>query len=219
MPSAGDIITAPSVTRPTSPSAPPLKTWRDSSPTAPTASAPACPVCMDPLLRPLERKSHRAFYRSSSALSRTRPTTSDLLTSGDCFTFNVHMSENSGNGAHRRPTLRDVAREAHVSVQTVSNVVQGRHHLMRADTRERVQAAMAQLGYHPNVSARGLRSARTRTFGFLVLDEAPSFLADPLTDLLIAGVADVARDCDYEILRKAERPLARRRDLLRPLLE
>jgi DNA-binding LacI/PurR family transcriptional regulator len=128
------------------------------------------------------------------------------------------MPTNSNEG-RQRPTLRHVAAEADVSIQTVSNVLRNRYDLMRPETRERVEQAMAQLGYHPNVTARGLRSQRTGTFAFLVLDEAPSFLADPLTDLLIAGVADVARDCDYEILLKAERPLTNDRTMLRPLLE
>ena len=132
------------------------------------------------------------------------------------FTFKPMSSKQA---PPRRPTLRDVAKEAGVSVQTVSNVLQGRHNLMRGDTRERVEATVKKLGYHPNIAARGLRSLRTRTFGFLVLDEAPSFLADPLTDLLIAGVADVARDRGYEILLKAERPLSPERELLRPLHE
>ncbi|ADB52860.1 LacI family DNA-binding transcriptional regulator [Conexibacter woesei] len=123
------------------------------------------------------------------------------------------------NAGRQRPTLRHVAAEADVSIQTVSNVLRRRFDLMRPETRERVEQAMADLGYHPNVTARGLRSRRTGTFAFLVLDEAPSFLADPLTDLLIAGVADVARDSDYEILLKAERPLATERRMLRPLLE
>jgi DNA-binding LacI/PurR family transcriptional regulator len=128
------------------------------------------------------------------------------------------MSSNS-NAERRRPTLHDVAADAEVSIQTVSNVLRGRFDLMRPETRERVEKSMASVGYHPNVAARGLRSARTNTFGFLVLDEAPRFLADPLTDLLIAGVADIARDCDYEILLKAERPLATKGTMLRPMLE
>jgi len=119
----------------------------------------------------------------------------------------------------RRPTLRDVADRAGVSVQTASNVVHERFDRMGAATRVRVQDATLELGYHPNLTARGLRSARTRTLGFLVLDEAPSFLADPLTDLLIAGVGDVARDEDYGVLLQGERPLAEARSLLRPLLE
>jgi len=119
----------------------------------------------------------------------------------------------------RRATLRDVAEHAGVSVQTVSNTVRERHDLMRPGTRERVERALRELGYHPNSAARGLRSSRTQTFAFLILDEAPSFLADPLTDLLVAGVADIARDRGYELLLKAERPLSERSSLLSPVLE
>lgn len=119
----------------------------------------------------------------------------------------------------RRPTLRDVADLAEVSVQTVSNVTRGRFSLMTPDTRARVEAAMERLNYHPNVAARGLRESRTQTLGFLLLDEAPSFLADPLTALMVAGVGDVCRDANYGVLIQAERPVPERRMLLRPLLE
>lgn len=54
----------------------------------------------------------------------------------------------------RRPTMRDVAARAEVSVQTVSNIVNERYHLMGGETRARVERAMADLGYHPNVAAR-----------------------------------------------------------------
>jgi DNA-binding LacI/PurR family transcriptional regulator len=119
----------------------------------------------------------------------------------------------------RRATLRDVARLAGVSVQTASNVTRGRFDLMGTDTRTRVEAAMKKLDYHPNLTARSLREAKTRTLGFLVLDEATGFLADPLTALLIAGVGDIARDSDYGVLIHAERPLDAREALLKPLLE
>jgi len=115
--------------------------------------------------------------------------------------------------------VRDVAALAGVSQQTVSNVTRGRFDLMTSATRARVEAAMREIGYHPNLTARGLRRSRTQTLGFLVLDQAPSFLADPLTALLVAGVGDVARDADYGVLIQAERPLAEHGALLRPLLE
>ncbi len=104
-------------------------------------------------------------------------------------------------------------------MQTVSNVSRGQYELMTSATRERVEAAMLEVGYHPNLTARGLRRSRTQTLGFLVLDQSPSFLADPLTALLVAGVGDVARDADYGVLIQAERPLDENRALLRPLLE
>jgi DNA-binding LacI/PurR family transcriptional regulator len=118
-----------------------------------------------------------------------------------------------------RPTMREVAELAGVSVQTVSNHVNGRHQYMADDTRRRVAAAMQELGYHPNVTARGLRSAETRTLGFLVLDQHARFLADPLTDLIIAGVGDVAREQDYGILIQSAKPSDEPDRLLTPVLQ
>jgi DNA-binding LacI/PurR family transcriptional regulator len=115
--------------------------------------------------------------------------------------------------------MRQVADLAGVSVQTVSNHVNGRHQYMAEDTRRRVAEAMLELGYHPNLTARGLRSAETRTLGFLVLDEHARFLADPLTDLVMAGVGDVARDQNYGILIQASRPSEDPERLVTPLLQ
>ena len=60
----------------------------------------------------------------------------------------------------RSPGLRDVAERAGVSVKTVSNVVHGYVHVSPA-MRTRVQAALDELGYRPNISARHLRQGRT----------------------------------------------------------
>lgn len=60
----------------------------------------------------------------------------------------------------RRATIDDVARAAGVSRQTVSNVVRGRGRLGSA-TRDRVTAAIEQLGYEPHTGAASLRSGRT----------------------------------------------------------
>ena len=116
--------------------------------------------------------------------------------------------------------MRDVAEGAGVSLQTVSNYVNGRFNLMSGVTRERVGRELDRLGYRPNASARSLRERRTRTLGFLVLDEAARFLADPMTDLILAGVGDVARDNGYSLLIQAARPEPHDVDLLfSPLLE
>lgn len=115
--------------------------------------------------------------------------------------------------------MREVAGRAGVSVQTVSNYVNKRYELMAEDTRTRVAKAMRDLGYHPNVTARGLRSAKTRTLAFLVLDEHASFLADPLTDLIMAGIGDLARERDYGILIQASKPSQDPDRLLAPVLE
>ncbi|SEG94439.1 DNA-binding transcriptional regulator, LacI/PurR family [Nonomuraea solani] len=59
-----------------------------------------------------------------------------------------------------RVGLKDVARLAGVSVKTVSNVVNGYVHVTPA-TRTRVEAAIKELNYRPNLSARNLRQGRT----------------------------------------------------------
>jgi DNA-binding LacI/PurR family transcriptional regulator len=59
-----------------------------------------------------------------------------------------------------RTRLKDVAARAGVSVKTVSNVVNGYEHVT-AETRSRVEAALADLGYVPNLAARGLRNGRS----------------------------------------------------------
>jgi DNA-binding LacI/PurR family transcriptional regulator len=115
--------------------------------------------------------------------------------------------------------MRDVAASAGVSVQTVSNFVNNRFHLMTDATRARVEQAMGMLGYHPNATARSLRSQRTNTLAFLVLDEGARFLADPMTDLIMAGIGDVVRDRGYGVLIRAARPDAPTMQPLTPLLE
>jgi LacI family repressor for deo operon, udp, cdd, tsx, nupC, and nupG len=71
-------------------------------------------------------------------------------------------------------TLRDVAREAGVSVSTVSRVVRGTNYIDAA-TRQSVLDAIEKLQYHPNVLARRLKSGRTYTIGFVVNDIANPF--------------------------------------------
>ena len=77
----------------------------------------------------------------------------------------------------RRLSVRDVAELAGVSVGTVSNVLNGRSFV--ADrTRERVEAAMKQLGYVPTLAARQLRVGTSRTVGAILLDIANPFFTD-----------------------------------------
>jgi DNA-binding LacI/PurR family transcriptional regulator len=119
----------------------------------------------------------------------------------------------------RRPTIVDVAHRAGVSRQTVSNVVNGRHGLMAAGTRTRVEQAMSDLGYHRHAAARSLRSARTRTLALLLVDAGRGFLADPMTSMLLSGVGDVLVDRGYGLLIQSGRPGAAAQELLLPLLE
>ncbi|MET0451217.1 MAG: LacI family DNA-binding transcriptional regulator [Mycobacterium sp.] len=116
-----------------------------------------------------------------------------------------------------RPTLKDVAALAGVSVQTVSNVINSRVAEMRPETRARVEDAMRTLNYYPNSQARGLRSQKTNTLAFLLLDPDPRYLADPMTDLIIAGVGAVVRERGYMLLVHAAQPDSLDQGLFMPI--
>jgi len=86
----------------------------------------------------------------------------------------------------RKPAVMyDVARLAGVSHQTVSRVINGSEHV-RAETRDRVLAAMRQLDYRPNSQARALVTGRSRTVGVITFDTA---LYGPASTLVSIGRA------------------------------
>ncbi|MCS5716301.1 LacI family transcriptional regulator [Herbiconiux sp. CPCC 205716] len=74
-------------------------------------------------------------------------------------------------------TLHDVARLAGVSIKTVSNVVHDSPGI-RPETRARVLAAIEELGYRPNLTARGLRSGRTGAIGLVIPDLRNAYFAE-----------------------------------------
>jgi DNA-binding LacI/PurR family transcriptional regulator len=84
-------------------------------------------------------------------------------------------------------TLHDVALVAGVSIKTVSNVVNDYPHV-RPATRERVLAAIAQLDYRPNLSARGLRSGKTGVIGLAIPELRQNYFAE-LADAIIRAAA------------------------------
>ncbi len=89
----------------------------------------------------------------------------------------------------RRPTMADVGRLAGVSATTVSFVINARDdEVIRPETRRRVLAAVAKLGYRPNRAAQGLRTRRTSTIGFITDEVAVESFAGQI----ITGAHDVA---------------------------
>jgi LacI family transcriptional regulator len=91
-------------------------------------------------------------------------------------------------GDFRRPTMRDVAARAGVSLKTVSRVVNAEAGVSPALV-DRVQQAVAELDFRPNVGASSLRRAdgKTATVGLLVED-----VANPFSSALQRAVEDVA---------------------------
>ncbi|MFB2600058.1 LacI family DNA-binding transcriptional regulator [Herbiconiux sp. P17] len=74
-------------------------------------------------------------------------------------------------------TLHDVARLAGVSIKTVSNVIND-YPYIKPDTRAKVLAAIEELDYRPNLSARGLRSGRTGAIGLIIPDLRNAYFAE-----------------------------------------
>ncbi|WP_308491834.1 LacI family DNA-binding transcriptional regulator [Microbacterium terrisoli] len=76
-----------------------------------------------------------------------------------------------------RATLKDVAAQANVSPKTVSNVINGSA-VVSPDTRARVEAALVELDYVPNLSARGLRNGRSGVIALALPDLATAYSAE-----------------------------------------
>lgn len=85
-------------------------------------------------------------------------------------------------------TLHDVARLSGVSIKTVSNVINDYPHI-RPTTREKVEAAIAELGYSPNLTARSLRSGRTGVIGLALPELSLAYFAE-LADLVMQAAEE-----------------------------
>ena len=86
----------------------------------------------------------------------------------------------------RRPSVKDVAERAQVSLGTVSNVL-NRPERVSAGTRERVERAMVDLGFVLNDSARQLRMGRSNTFAYVMLDATNPFFTDVARGIELAA--------------------------------
>ena len=91
-------------------------------------------------------------------------------------------------------TLIDVARRAGVSKSTVSNVIRGAS-LVAEPTRQRVERAIADMGYHPNAIARALKARSSSAIGIVVPDLANPFYAE-----LAVSVERAASALGYAVL-------------------
>ena len=90
--------------------------------------------------------------------------------------------------------MRDVAERAGVSVTTVSHVV-NETRPVSDELRQRVQAAMEELGYQPNLLARSLRRGQTHTLGMIVPD-----ISNPYFAAVARGVEDTSYHQNYSVI-------------------
>ena len=91
-------------------------------------------------------------------------------------------------------TIYDVAREADVSMATVSRVVNGNPNVKPA-TRKKVLEVIERLDYRPNAVARGLAGKKTTTVGVIIPDVSNMFFAS-----LARGIDDIATMYKYNII-------------------
>lgn len=91
-------------------------------------------------------------------------------------------------------TIHDVAKRAGVAPITVSRCINNSGYCS-AETRTRVEAAIAELGFVPNRLASGLRSKRTNTLALVLTD-----ITNPYFTLMARGVEDVAGASDYSVV-------------------
>jgi DNA-binding LacI/PurR family transcriptional regulator len=119
-------------------------------------------------------------------------------------------------GATGRITIRDIAREAGVSVQTVSRVLNDRPDVA-AGTRAKVEELIATMGYEPNVVAQALVSQRSTTFGYICsgleyvgVSATLGGLAGRCESAGYALLLQTVAEGDYEAIASAMRFLIRR---------
>ena len=99
------------------------------------------------------------------------------------------------------PTIQDVARYAGVSRSTVSYALSGKRTISR-ETRERIEAAITELGFTPHAGARALATSQTMVIGLFV-----QFFEDEFSPAMlqyVLPISDAAREAGYDILMVTE---------------
>ncbi|MDD7795121.1 LacI family DNA-binding transcriptional regulator [Clostridium sp. 'White wine YQ'] len=91
-------------------------------------------------------------------------------------------------------SIKDVAREAGVSIATVSRVLNDID-VVNEETKKKVLDAIKKLGYRPNIVARSLKTQRTKTIGILVPDISSQFYPE-----VVRGAEDVSNIYDYNVI-------------------
>lgn len=100
-------------------------------------------------------------------------------------------------------TIKDIAQAVGVSATTVSNVINGKSGRVSAETVEKINAAIEELGYVPNMSARSLVSRSSKVIGFVnhvLTDKGSNFMEDPFLSKFIGILEHVLRENGYYLM-------------------
>ncbi|MGY0374137.1 LacI family DNA-binding transcriptional regulator [Clostridium sp. JNZ J1-5] len=91
-------------------------------------------------------------------------------------------------------SIKDVAREANVSIATVSRVLNNVD-VVNEETKKKVLEAIEKLDYRPNIVARSLKTQKTKTIGIIIPD-----ISNPIYPEIVRGAEDVANIYQYNII-------------------
>lgn len=95
----------------------------------------------------------------------------------------------------RAVTMADVAKHANVSKSTVSQYLNKRYDYMGEDTKGRIEQAIEELGYQPNIVARSLKQKSTSTIGVIVANILHVFSTQ-----VIRAIEDICHEADFHII-------------------
>ena len=95
-------------------------------------------------------------------------------------------------------TLKDIARECNVSFSTVSKALKGSSEISY-ETTEFIQKKAREMGYHPNIAARSLRTNRTYDIGVIFEDKTGAGFQHQYFATIISGIQKVAFQRGYEM--------------------
>jgi len=104
-----------------------------------------------------------------------------------------------GDSSERKVTIHDIARQAGVSVATVSRVI-NQQPGVGADTRARLEALFAEVGYSASMQAQQLASGRSRLIGVVFPLEISQIVLHPVYPALLGAVGDAAAERGYAVL-------------------
>jgi DNA-binding LacI/PurR family transcriptional regulator len=95
-------------------------------------------------------------------------------------------------------TIKDVALRANVAPSTVSRVIANSPRISEA-TKLKVNKAMEELGYHPNLNARSLASQSTKTIGLVMPSSGDVVFQNPFFPTVLQGISDGAHEKNYAL--------------------
>jgi LacI family transcriptional regulator len=114
-----------------------------------------------------------------------------IVVDNDFVSYSAAVTRSAG-----RVTITDVARQAGVSVATVSKVINGRDGVA-SETSSHVLGVVERLGYETSLVARSLRARRTHVVGILVAE------FEPFSTEILRGAGAALADTDYDVLAYA----------------